>query len=73
MKFKYIEPQRLKVIMMMFFGTGMIGISIGLSMNIFMFTTFGTVNLCLGGLFGWIYLTQPPKSQDKRKKKDSGN
>jgi hypothetical protein len=30
-------------------------------------TTLGVINLCLGGFIGWIFLTQQPKSRDKRK------
>lgn len=67
---RYIEKQKLKVLMMMFFGTGMIGISMGLMLNHFMFVTMGTVNFCLGGFFGWIFLTQKPRLKDKRKRTD---
>jgi len=57
--------------MILFFGTGIMGIAIGLSipsqisLNI---TSLGVINLCLGGLVGWIFLTQEPRSKDKRKK-----
>jgi len=68
---KYIKPKKLKVLMILFFGTGIMGIAIGLSipsqisLNI---TSLGVINLCLGGLVGWIFLTQEPRSKDKRKK-----
>ena len=68
---KYIKPKKLKVLMILFFGTAIMGIVIGLSVpsQISFFITFlGVINLCLGGLVGWIFLTQKPKSRDKRKK-----
>ena len=68
---KYIRPQKLKVMMMMFFGTGIMGTVIALSIPSqisFYLTSLGVINLCLGGLVGWIFLTQQPSSKDKRKK-----
>jgi hypothetical protein len=65
---KYISPQKLKLIMLMFFGTGIWGIAMGLSQNFFYLTTLGVINICLGGFTGWIFLTQKPKSRDQRKK-----
>jgi hypothetical protein len=68
---KYIKPQKLKVMMLMFFGTGIMGIVMGLTipsqMSLYL-TSLGVINLCLGGLVGWIFLTQQPRSRDKRKK-----
>lgn len=64
---KYISPNKLKIIMLMFFGTGIWGIGMGLSQNIFYLTTLGVINLCLGGFVGWVFFTQKPKSRDKRK------
>ena len=61
--------------MMMFFGTGILGIVIGLGVapsfgDSGLFITFlGVINLCLGGFFGWIFLNQKPHEQDPRKKK----
>ena len=62
--------------MMLFFGTGILGMVIGLtvapSMSSFhslMITFMGVVNLSLGGFFGWIFLTQKPDEKDKRKRK----
>ncbi len=57
--------------MILFFGTAIMGIVIGLSVpsqTSFFITFLGVINLCLGGLVGWIFLTQKPKSRDKRKK-----
>ena len=68
-KLKYIEPQKLKVIMAMFFGTGIVGIVLGLNFAAFYLTMLGTINLCLGGFFGWIFFTQAPRVRDRRKKK----
>ncbi len=68
---KYIKPKKLKVLMILFFGTGIMGIVIGLtipSQTSLSITSLGTINLCLGGLVGWIFLTQKPRLKDKRKK-----
>lgn len=68
---KYVKPQKLKVLMILFFGTGSIGIIVGLSQpsQISFFITFmGVINICLGGFIGWIFLTQEPPLRDKRKK-----
>jgi hypothetical protein len=73
---KYINPLRLKVLMMMFFGTGILGIVIGLTVapsfstdSSLMITFMGVINLSLGAFFGWIFLTQQPNTQDSRKRK----
>ncbi len=65
---KYVSPKKLKIILLMFFGTGIWGIGMGLFQNFFYLTLLGVINLCLGGFVGWIFLTQQPKSRDKRKK-----
>jgi hypothetical protein len=65
---KYILPKKLKVIMAMFFGTGIMGIIVGLQTYYFYLTLFGTINLCLGGLFGYRLLTQEKPESNKRKK-----
>jgi hypothetical protein len=68
---KYIKPKKLKVLMILFFGTGIMGIVIGLSIpsqTSFSITSLAVINLCLGGLVGWIFLTQKPRLKDKRKK-----
>ena len=71
---KYVNPLRLKVLMMMFFGTGIMGIIVGLYVAppphaSLLITFMGVINLSLGGFFGWIYLNQSPQSDNKRKKK----
>ena len=71
---RYLEPTRVKVLMMMFFVTGIIGVIIGLSPitppNLKLMITFlGVVNIGLGAFFIFIYLTQTRKEPDKRKKK----
>lgn len=70
---KYIEPTRVKVLMMLFFATGSIGIIIGLSpvagSQTMILTFMGVVNIGLGAFFTYIFLTQEPKTPDKRKKK----
>lgn len=78
---KYVKPFRLKVMMAMFFGTGIIGIIVGLyvaqpsatSYAPLLITFLGVINLSLGAFFGWIFLTQTPESDDKRKKKRNNN
>ena len=71
---RFIEPTRVKFLMMMFFATGILGIIIGLSgftppsFNM-MITIMGVINIGLGAFFVFIYLTQTRKDPDKRKKK----
>jgi phosphotransferase system glucose/maltose/N-acetylglucosamine-specific IIC component len=71
---RYIEPTRVKVLMMMFFATGSIGIVIGLSpvagpQQTLMITFLGVINIGLGAFFTFLFLTQTQKDPDKRKKK----
>ncbi len=59
---------------MMFFGTGIMGIIIGLIIappgNMKMILTFmGVVNIGLAAFFTFTYLTQTRNEPDKRKKK----
>ncbi len=78
---KYVKPSRLKVMMIMFFGTGILGIIVGLyvaqpsvtSYTRLLITFLGVINLSLGAFFGWIFLTQTPELDDKRKKKRNNN
>ncbi|MCV0409449.1 hypothetical protein [Nitrosopumilus sp.] len=70
---RYIEPTRVKVLMMMFYATGIVGIVIGLavappSMTV-MITFMALINVGLGAFFTFIFLTQVQKAPDKRKKK----
>jgi len=46
---KYISPKKLKIILLMFFGTGIWGIGMGLFTNFFYLTSLGVINICLGG------------------------
>ena len=60
--------------MVLFFGTGAFGIIIGNNLTgmgqpMFMATVMGVVNLCLGGLVGWILFTRPPRDSRKKRKK----
>ena len=70
---RYIEPTRVKVLMIMFFATGVMGILIGLVLappSMTMILTFmGVINIGLGAFFTFIFLTQVKKDPDKRKKK----
>jgi len=73
MRLKYIAPIRVKVLMMMFFGTGTIGIIMGLvvappSMTVIL-TLMGVINVGLGAFFTFIFLTQVQNTPDKRKRK----
>lgn len=74
MKFKRIPHRKLKVMTGMFFGAGSLGILAGLgSGGGFAMTAFGTALVCIGGLTGWMLLTQDPMSaRDRRKKKRRG-
>ncbi len=67
---RYVKKTKLKVLMILFFGTGIMGITIGLSIpsQMSLYITFlGVINLCLGGFVGWLFFTQEPKLRDKRK------
>jgi hypothetical protein len=73
---KYVNPLRLKVLMMMFLGTGILGIFIGLFVapslskdSSLLITFLGVINLSLGGFFGWIFLTQKPEEEETGKRK----
>ena len=71
---RYIEPIRVKVLMMMFYATGVVDIVIGLSpitppdLKI-MITLMSMINIGLGAFFTYLYLTQIKAEPDKRKKK----
>ena len=69
MKFKYIPPTKLKVLIVMFFVGAGVGIMIGLTHNHMYLTLLGVVNLILGGVMGGILLLQAPKVRDTRRKK----
>ncbi len=73
MRIRYIEPNRLKVLMMMFFGTGIMGLIMGLQFApktmIMILTFMGVVNIGLCAFFTFTFLTQTRKEPDKRKKK----
>jgi len=69
MKFKYIPPTKLKVLIVMFFVGAGVGILLGLFSNYLYLTLLGVVNLILGGVMGFILLVQAPQVRDRRKKK----
>ena len=73
MKLKYIKPKKLKVLIAMFFGTGAMGIFVGLviaeGMQTVYITLLGVINLCLGGFVVWVLVTQKAKVRDSRKYK----
>ena len=62
----------------MFFGAGIVGIIVGLSIappqGKVMITFMGVINLALGAFFGWIFLNQKPELiNNKRNKKNNNN
>ena len=69
MKFKYIPPTKLKVLIVMFFVGAGVGIFLGLTHHHMYLTLLGVVNLILGGVMGGILLLQAPKVRDTRRKK----
>ncbi len=77
MRIKYIAPIRVKVLMMMFFGAGVIGMIMGLLLApphlTIILTLSGVINIGLGAFFTFIFLTQIPNTPDKRKKKRKDN
>ena len=68
MKFKYIPPKKLKVLIVMFFVGAGVGILLGLLSNYLYLKLLGVVNLILGGVMGFILLMQAPRVRDDRKK-----
>ncbi|MDH5462856.1 MAG: hypothetical protein OEY10_01730 [Nitrosopumilus sp.] len=74
---KYIEPIRVKVLMIMFYATGVAGMVIGLavapSSTVVIITFMGVINFGLGAFFTFVFLTQARKEPDKRKKKRKGD
>ena len=76
MRIKYIAPLRVKVLMIMSFGTGIMGMIMGifvaptqLPTMTLIITLMGVVNFGLGAFFTFIFLTQLPNTPDKRKRK----
>ena len=69
MKFKYIPPKKLKVLIVMFFVGAGVGIFLGLTHHHMYLTLLGVVNLILGGVMGGILLLQAPQVRDSRRKK----
>ncbi|MDD9809463.1 MAG: hypothetical protein OXU86_03255 [Thaumarchaeota archaeon] len=56
-----IRPRKLRVMTVAFLATGTAGIAIGLGTQTLYVTFLGTINLCLGGLSGWLYLNRRPR------------
>ncbi len=66
---KYIPPKKLKVLMGLFFGSGIWGIIYSLWIHPELYLTlFGVINLSLGAMCGYLFLTQEPRSTNKGKK-----
>lgn len=70
---RYISPVKVKVLMMMFYATGVLGLIMGLvvappAMTV-MITFLGVVNIGMGAFFTFVFLTQIQSEPDKRKKK----
>ena len=82
MKLKYVQPKKLKILILVFTGVGLWGIGFGFfrgsiddsgSMNNFMIVVLGVVNLFLGAFMAYLYLTQvrkiDPRKDSKYKRK----
>jgi|TARA_X000000368_G_scaffold310716_1_gene248591 hypothetical protein len=82
LKLKYVQPKKLKILILVFTGVGLWGIGFGLfrgsiddsgSMNNFMIVVLGVVNLFLGAFMAYLYLTQvrkiDPRKDSKYKRK----
>jgi hypothetical protein len=74
MQFKNLPAKKLKGLLVLCFGPGIFGIVIGndvlgLGEPNFMFTMMGVINLILGALVGWIFLTREPRESRKKRKK----
>jgi len=69
---KYVHPKRLKVLIVLFFGSAGMGIFVGLviatGIQSLYITFLGVINLCLGGFVAYLLLTQKAKVRDSRKK-----
>lgn len=74
MRLKRLPRRKLKVLTGLFFGAGSLGILAGLGSGGGMtMTAFGTAFVCIGGITGWMLLTQEPSSlRDKRERKRRG-
>ena len=62
----------------MFYGTGILGIIVGLTVapiygQSVMITFLGVINFGLGAFFTYLFLIKKPDSVDKRKKKRKNN
>jgi hypothetical protein len=70
---RYIEPKRVKILMVMFYATGIVGMVVGLSFApptmVVMITFMGVINVGLGAFFTFLLITQVRSVPDKRKKK----
>ena len=64
---RYVPPFKLKVMLAAFFATGGFGIIVGLFMSHFYLVVLGVINLSLGGLVGWIFLTREPRTKKKKR------
>ena len=73
MKLKYVEPKKLKILMAVCFGIGLWLGQFQASLNYFMITVLGVINLGLGALFAYLFLTQvrsvDPRKDSKYKRK----
>ena len=82
MKLKYVQPKKLKILIVVFTAVGLWGIGFGLyrgsiddsgSINNFMIVVLGVVNLFLGAFMTYLYLTQvrniDPRKDSKYKRK----
>ena len=70
---RYIEPRRVKILMVMFYAIGIVGMIVGLSFApptmVVMITFMSVINVGLGAFFTFLLITQVRSVPDKRKKK----
>ncbi len=70
---RYIEPRRVKILMVMFYAIGVVGMIVGLSFApptmVVMITFMSVINVGLGAFFTFLLITQVRSVPDKRKKK----
>lgn len=65
-----LPKKKLRNLMILFLCTGTLGIVIGLyATGPPLLTIMGVTQLCLGGVFGWKFLTQEPETSEDRRRR----
>ena len=69
---RYVEPARAKILMALFFATGVIGMYVGLAVAptsmTMIITLMGVINFGLGAFFAYLLLTQEERPSEKEKR-----